>query len=286
MENLQEEIHNIKRTFERELSVKKLLESGVAVNQRNSTDERTLLANAAIEGSENIVDFLLKQEGHVSTVRLLLDRRCPIDHRAYDGHSALSAALLEEQTEVAELLMRRGADTDVRDAEGRPLLYLLVLEGRLEMSTLLLEKGGVPLESKDAEGRTALHVACWQGSVEMVNLLLKYSANPNAQDSEGRPPLHSIAWTGHTQVGRKLLETPGIDIDLCCNQGATALSIAAQEGNVNIVAMLLDKGANPEHVDKYNPFLRLKQDVTWINETSVNESNITWLNLKYPIVFS
>uniref|UniRef100_A0A3B4B672 Uncharacterized protein n=1 Tax=Periophthalmus magnuspinnatus TaxID=409849 RepID=A0A3B4B672_9GOBI len=125
-------------------------------------------------------------------------------------------------------------------------------DGRLEMSTLLLEKGGVPLESKDAEGRTALHVACWQGSVEMVNLLLKYSANPNAQDSEGRPPLHSIAWTGHTQVGRKLLETPGIDIDLCCNQGATALSIAAQEGNVNIVAMLLDKGANPEHVDKYN----------------------------------
>ncbi|KAJ0005825.1 hypothetical protein NQD34_015719 [Periophthalmus magnuspinnatus] len=203
-----------------------------------------------IEGRTALI--LAAQEGHVSTVRLLLDRRCPIDHRAYDGHSALSAALLEEQTEVAELLMRRGADTDVRDAEGRPLLYLLVLEGRLEMSTLLLEKGGVPLESKDAEGRTALHVACWQGSVEMVNLLLKYSANPNAQDSEGRPPLHSIAWTGHTQVGRKLLETPGIDIDLCCNQGATALSIAAQEGNVNIVAMLLDKGANPEHVDKYN----------------------------------
>uniref|UniRef100_A0A3B4B673 Uncharacterized protein n=1 Tax=Periophthalmus magnuspinnatus TaxID=409849 RepID=A0A3B4B673_9GOBI len=139
------------------------------------------------------------------------------------------------------------------DIEGRTALILAAQEeGRLEMSTLLLEKGGVPLESKDAEGRTALHVACWQGSVEMVNLLLKYSANPNAQDSEGRPPLHSIAWTGHTQVGRKLLETPGIDIDLCCNQGATALSIAAQEGNVNIVAMLLDKGANPEHVDKYN----------------------------------
>ncbi|XP_072301374.1 uncharacterized protein ankrd50l [Eucyclogobius newberryi] len=203
-----------------------------------------------IEGRTSLI--LAAQEGHVSTVRLLLDRRCPIDHRAYDGHSALTAALLEEQTEVAELLMRRGADTDVRDAEGRPLLYLLVLEGRLEMATLLLEKGGVPLESKDAEGRTALHVACWQGSAEMVNLLLKHSANPNAQDAEGRPSLHSAAWTGHSQVGRTLLETPGTDIDLCCNQGATALSIAAQVGHVNIVAMLLDKGANPEHVDKYN----------------------------------
>lgn len=203
-----------------------------------------------IEGRTALI--LAAQEGHVSTVRLLLDKRCPIDHRAYDGHSALSAALLEEQTEVAELLMRRGADTDVRDAEGRPLLYLLALEQRLEMARLLLEKGGVPLESRDAEGRTALHVACWHGSADMVDLLLQHSANPNAQDSEGRPPIHSVAWTGHTQAGRRLLDAPGVNIDLCCHQRATALSIAAQEGHVNIVAMLLEKGANPEHVDKYN----------------------------------
>lgn len=202
-----------------------------------------------IEGRTPLI--LAAQEGHLSTARLLLDRRSPIDHRAYDGHSALSAALLEGHAEVAELLMRRGADTDVRDAEGRPLLYLLVLEGRLEMATLLIEKGGVPLESKDSEGRTALHVVCWQGAVDLVNLLLKRGANPNAQDSEGRPPLHSVAWTGHGDVGRYLLEANGINIHLSCHQGATALSIAAQEGHANIVAMLLERGANTDHVDKY-----------------------------------
>ncbi|XP_034042115.1 ankyrin repeat domain-containing protein 50 [Thalassophryne amazonica] len=203
-----------------------------------------------IEGRTPLI--LAAQEGHWSTVRLLLDRRSSIDHRAYDGHSALSFALLEGHTEVAELLMRRGADTDVQDAEGRPLLYLLVLENRLEMATLLIEKGGIPLESRDSEGRTALHVASWQGSVDMVQLLLLHGANLNAQDTEGRPPLHSVAWTGHAEVGRCLLEATDINVDLSCKQhGATALSIAAQEGHADIVMMLLEKGANPNHIDKY-----------------------------------
>ncbi|XP_073329538.1 uncharacterized protein ankrd50l isoform X2 [Pagrus major] len=202
-----------------------------------------------IEGRTPLI--LAAQEGHWSTVRLLLEKRSPIDHRAYNGHSALSAALLEGHAEVAELLMRKGADTNVRDAEGRPLLYLLVLEGRLEMATLLTEKGGVTLESRDSEGRTALHVASWLGCVEMVDLLLKHGANPNAQDTEGRPPMHSVAWTGHGEVGHHLIEASGVNIDLACYQGATALSIAAQEGHANIVAMLLERGANPDHMDKY-----------------------------------
>lgn len=216
------------------------------------TEQGSVLRVAEMDNEGRTALILAAQEGHVAAVRLLLDRRCPIDHRAYDGHSALSAALLEEQAEAAELLMRRGADTDVRDAEGRPLLYLLVLERRLEMAALLLEKGGVPLESRDAEGRTALHVACWQGAAETTSVLLRHGANPNAQDAAGRPPLHSVAWTGHAPVGRRLLDAAGLDIDLSCHQGATALSIAAQEGHVHIVAMLLERGADPEHVDKYN----------------------------------
>ncbi|XP_071763706.2 uncharacterized protein ankrd50l [Centroberyx gerrardi] len=203
-----------------------------------------------IEGRTPLI--LAAQEGHCSTARLLLDRRSPIDHRAYDGHSALSAALLEGHAEVAELLMRRGTDTDVRDAEGRPLLYLLVLEGRLKMAALLMEKGGVPLESRDSEGRTALHVASWQGNMGMMGLLIRNGADPNAQDTEGRPPLHSVAWRGHVEVGRLLLEAKGIIVDLACRQHrATALSIAAQEGYISIVAILLERGANPDHMDKY-----------------------------------
>ncbi|XP_057684775.1 ankyrin repeat domain-containing protein 50 isoform X2 [Corythoichthys intestinalis] len=202
-----------------------------------------------VEGRTALI--LAAQEGHLGAARLLLDRRSPIDHRAYDGHSALSAALLEGRSEVAELLLRRGADADVRDAEGRPLLYLLVLDGQLSMASLLLEKGGPPLESRDSEGRTALHVASWQGNTDAADLLLKHGADPNARDAEGRPPLHSMAWTGRAEVGRRLLSASGINVDLACHQGATALSIAAQQGHADVVSVLLEGRANPNHMDKY-----------------------------------
>lgn len=203
-----------------------------------------------VEGRTPLI--LAAQEGHCSTVRLLLDRKSPIDHRGYNGHSALSAAALQGHEEVVELLLRRGADSDVRDAEGRPLLYLLILEGCLGIATLLIEKGGVPLESRDAEGRTALHVAAWQGDLNGIELLLRHGADPNALDSEGRPPLHSVAWRGHISAGRLLLRARGINVDLACKkQGATALSIAAQEGHTEIVAMLLENGADPDLLDRY-----------------------------------
>lgn len=253
--------------------VRALLDRGLDENHKDDLGWTPLHA-AACEGHKNVCAILTEQgsmarvgeldvegrtplilaaqEGHCSTVRLLLDRKSPIDHRAYDGHSALTASALQGHRDILELLMRRGADTDVRDAEGRPLLYLLVLEGHLDMANLLIEKGGVPLESKDVEGRTALHVAAWKGDLEGIAMLLKYGADPNAQDLDGRPPLHSVAWRGHAAAGRLFLRNKGLKVDLACKQqGATALSIASQEGHTEIVAMLLDKGAEPDHVDRY-----------------------------------
>ncbi|KAK2850280.1 hypothetical protein Q7C36_009063 [Tachysurus vachellii] len=216
------------------------------------TEQGSMARVGELDVEGRIPLILAAQEGHCSTVRLLLDRKSPIDHRGYNGHSALSAAALQGHGEVVELLLRRGADSDVRDAEGRPLLYLLILEGCLDIATLLIEKGGVPLESRDAEGRTALHVAAWQGDLDGIELLLRHGADPNAQDSEGRPPLHSVAWRGNMSAGRLLLRARGINVNLACKkQGATALSISAQEGHTEIVAMLLENGAEPDLVDYY-----------------------------------
>ncbi|XP_035263897.1 ankyrin repeat domain-containing protein 50 [Anguilla anguilla] len=211
------------------------------------------LARVAEPDNEGRTPLVLAaQEGRLAAARLLLDRRSPVDHRGYDGRSALAAAALEGHAEVAELLVRRGADTDVRDAEGRPLLYLLVLEGRLDAAALLVREGGAPLESRDAEGRTALHAAAWLGGTQALGLLLRAGADPDARDAEGRTPLHTTAWRGHAAAARLLLDAGGAAVDLACRrEGATALCIAAQEGHADLVAALLERGADPRHADRH-----------------------------------
>jgi ankyrin repeat domain-containing protein 50 len=59
----------------------------------------------------------------------------------------------------------------------------------------------------------------------MVALLLKYGhAQVDAIDLENRTALHSASWQGHHDIVRLLLESGAVP-DHTCNQGATALGI-------------------------------------------------------------
>lgn len=57
----------------------------------------------------------------------------------------------------------------------------------------------------------------------MVGLLLTYGkAQVDACDLENRTALHSASWQGHSDIVKMLLENGAIP-DHTCNQGATAL---------------------------------------------------------------
>lgn len=60
----------------------------------------------------------------------------------------------------------------MRDADGRPTLYILALENNVGVAKFLLEHSNINVNLADNEGRTPLHVASWQGHLEMVELLV------------------------------------------------------------------------------------------------------------------
>lgn len=69
-------------------------------------------------------------------------------------------------------LIKYGCDVNLRDADGRPTLYILALENNVSIAKHLLEHSNVNVNLPDNEGRTPLHVAAWQGHLEMVKLLI------------------------------------------------------------------------------------------------------------------
>uniref|UniRef100_A0A6P7GZ23 Ankyrin repeat domain-containing protein 50-like n=1 Tax=Diabrotica virgifera virgifera TaxID=50390 RepID=A0A6P7GZ23_DIAVI len=201
--------------------------------------------------------------GHAPVVALLLFWGCCIDSMDSEGRTVLSVAAaqdlevsiyilsvfrlaaLEGHYDIVQILVSNAADIDSKDADGRSTLYVLALDNRLAMSKYFLQQGA-DVETRDLEGRTPLHVSSWQGHTEMVSLLLTYGkAQVDACDLENRTALHSASWQGHSDIVKMLLEH-GAMPDHTCNQGATALGIAAQEGHELCVVWLLPALPNLE----------------------------------------
>ncbi len=92
------------------------------------------------------------------------------------------------------------------------------------------------------EGHKEKWLAC---RVEKVSLLLEHGANVNVQFDLFRvTPLMMAAHSKKTDVVAVLLEH-NADVDMTDNEGHTALYHAASKGDLWIVSMLLEKGANP-----------------------------------------
>jgi ankyrin repeat protein len=90
-----------------------------------------------------------------------------------------------------------------------------------------------------------LSVAASFGPPEMVALLLEMGANPNLGGAHGMRPLFLAAREGHVQIVRLLL-AGGAQVDaLEAQTHSTALMIAARNGREEVVRALLEAGADP-----------------------------------------
>ena len=91
-----------------------------------------------------------------------------------------------------------------------------------------------------------IHWAVKSGKPEILRLLLKAGADVNKQDSQGATPLHCAIECDMLEAVKLLLDQAGILLDpKVAKTGWTPLMQACYEGNSNIAALLLAKGADP-----------------------------------------
>ena len=100
--------------------------------------------------------------------------------------------------------------------------------------------------------------ACWYGDEHSVEILLKAGADPSGPrgyadfhktDHIGLEPtwhLCQAAYAGQAGVTRLLLNA-GADPNLEYGEGVTALTIAVDKGDIEVVSLLINAGANKDY---------------------------------------
>ncbi|CAM0870391.1 unnamed protein product [Alopecurus aequalis] len=149
-----------------------------------------------------------------------------------------------------------------RKYAGRGPLHMAAWAGRLEMCRFLVKDLRLNVDALACDGSTPLLYAIFGcGSTAVVRFLLDCGANPNTADTKGFTALHYATMTGtHTDEGEEdmmwaantrdtceiaeLLLYRGAYVDPICKKGKTPLFVAAQNGNVRMVELLLRHQAN------------------------------------------
>ena len=157
--------------------------------------------------------------GFHGLVEHLIDAHSPdVNSRGGSHTTALHAAAVNGHSEVASLLLRKGANPNSLDQLGRTPLHRasraeqnVMVKSSFEIARFLV-KYGANVNVTDDQGGTPLHTAARCGDRDIANLLIGSRASPDSLDKIQRTPLHVACANGKLDVSRLLINR-GSDIN-------------------------------------------------------------------------
>ncbi|KAM5477967.1 Glycerophosphocholine phosphodiesterase [Microsporum canis] len=188
--------------------------------------------------------------------------KTPLHFAAQYGFKAVCDVIIEHLQDWDMFDVSEGIDGPLwQDDEGMAPLHLSVVGGHPLTTKALLDSENWKGNNQDKtvirrnilKSSAVLALATKANFVDIVHLLVEAGVNINYQDEQGETALHSAARFGHDQCAAALLkgsDEQKANIELAEHTYSwTPLFIAAVDGNLNIVKLLVDAGANLEATD-------------------------------------
>ena len=254
-------------------AVRLLLTRGAKVDTKEPFKGQTALMWAAAEGNTAAVDVLLEagadlklkssggftpllfavRNAHIDTATALLKRGANVNDVAPDGSSALSMAAVNAYYELASVLLDHGANPNLPDPRASPLHTVAWL--RKPGADGAAGVGNTPVGTPQQTGKVT--------ALQLARKLLEHGANPNTRVEWNEPRFGKEGGTARNppniRLGRHLITY----------RGATPFYVAAKNGDVELMRLLVEFKADPKigTVVGVTPLMVAAGLDTWEGET-------------------
>ena len=177
--------------------------------------------NAAKAGSYDDFFKSVKMDD-AKAVQQLLSRGFDVNTIDTSGQNGLFIAIQEPSPKVSKVLVESPRiDLNALNIKGESPLMLAALKGQLELADRMVKKGA----DVNKTGWTPLHYAATAGQLQLIKLLIENHAYIDAESPNGSTPLMQASMYG-TPEAVKLLLDEGADPTLKNQQGLTAVQFA------------------------------------------------------------
>jgi ankyrin repeat protein len=186
---------------------------------------------------------------YASTLRLLSES--DVNARDAVGNTALIYAAAGGHAEVLRLLLRAGANASLRNGAALSALDRAKGSGRRDAVELLAAADEAARAEVLTESDSRLLKASLGGDAASVASLLSRGASSDARSPGTRwTPLMCACASVSVETARALLDN-GARVDDVAADGRMALHVSAQAGDVELIRLLLSRGADPARRDHY-----------------------------------
>nr|RBR01853.1 hypothetical protein FVER53263_11220 [Fusarium verticillioides] len=229
--------------------MKVLVEAGADINALGP--DGTPFYLAAYFNQTKVVEPLLEHKPDLET-------KCPDGDFTDAGYTPLLCAASCGYNELLRLLLEAGADIEAKTPKGGTPLILAVATNQEESVKILLEYN-LDIDARDIWEGSAIFCLPNPANLSVVRRLINRGASLTIRNNEKYTPLGKAVVNGDLPLVR-LLSSQKIDLNAEAAENGTALHIATEKCNVDIVKVLVKKGASPDVANSWmygSPLQRL-----------------------------